>query len=126
MRVFLSRCAEGRVLVRVSIPRSIFVGATDKPFTSSHTDTAQFYGNEKEVGEAVRQSGLNRSNVFITTKVMNASGGMEKTYQSVLDSVKKIDGENGSVDLFLIHTPSGDKATRKEMWLALEKLSRGL
>lgn len=88
----------------------------------SHIDTAQFYGNEKEVGEAVRQSGLKRSDVFITTKVMYASGSVEKTYASILDSVKKIDGENGLVDLFLIHTASGGKAACKEMWLALEEL----
>jgi len=89
---------------------------------SSHIDTAQFYGNEKEVGEAVRLSDLKRSAVFITTKVMYASGSVDKTYESVLGSVKKIDGENGLVDLFLIHTASGGMAARKEMWLALEKL----
>lgn len=94
----------------------------DKLINSSHIDTAQFYGNEKEVGEAVRQSGLKRSDVFITTKVLSASGSVDKTYESVLDSVKKIDGENGLVDLFLIHTARGGKAARKEMWLALEKL----
>jgi diketogulonate reductase-like aldo/keto reductase len=89
---------------------------------SSHIDTAQFYGNEKEVGEAVRQSDLKRSDVFITTKVMYASGSVDKTYESVLGSVKKIDGENGLVDLFLIHTARGGMVARKEMWLALEKL----
>jgi diketogulonate reductase-like aldo/keto reductase len=98
------------------------VGALINLSTSSHIDTAQVYSNEKEVGEAVRQSGLKRSEVFITTKVMSASGSLERTYQSVLDSVKKMDGENGLVDLFLIHTASGGKAARKEMWLALEKL----
>jgi diketogulonate reductase-like aldo/keto reductase len=40
----------------------------------------------------------------------------------VLDSVKKIDGENGMVDLFLIHSANCGKKDRKEMWLALEKL----
>jgi diketogulonate reductase-like aldo/keto reductase len=53
---------------------------------------------------------------------MYRAGSLEKTYQSVLNSVKDIDGDNGSVDLFLIHTASGGKAARKEMWLALEKL----
>jgi len=87
-----------------------------------HIDTAQFYGNEKEVGEAVRQSSFKRSDVFLTTKIISGAGSVEKTYNSVLNSVHKIDGENGYVDLFLIHTANGGKADRKEMWLALEKL----
>jgi diketogulonate reductase-like aldo/keto reductase len=88
-----------------------------------HIDTAQFYGNEKEVGEAVRQSGLKRESVFITTKIWSAKGSPEKTYQSLLDSVKTIEGtDDGAVDLFLIHQAHGGKAARKEMWLALEKL----
>ena len=53
---------------------------------------------------------------------MSSSGSVEKTYQSVLNSVHKIDGEKGYVDLFLIHTASGGAKSRKEMWLALEKL----
>jgi len=87
-----------------------------------HIDTAQFYGNEKEVGEAVRQSGMKRSDIFLTTKIISGAGSVEKTYNSVLNSVHKIDGEDGYVDLFLIHTANGGKADRKEMWLALEKL----
>jgi diketogulonate reductase-like aldo/keto reductase len=69
--------------------------AADTLTLSSHIDTTQFYGNEEEVGEAVRQSGLKRSDIFITTKVMSTSGSLDKTYESVLNSVKKIDGENG-------------------------------
>jgi diketogulonate reductase-like aldo/keto reductase len=53
---------------------------------------------------------------------MYRAGSLEKTYQSVLKSVREIDGGDGSVDLFLIHTATGGKAARKEMWLALEKL----
>jgi len=87
-----------------------------------HIDTAQYYGNEKEVGEAVRKSGLKRSDVFITTKIISSAGSVEKTYESLVDSVRKIDGEDGYVDLFLIHTSSGTSKGRKEMWLALEQL----
>ena len=87
-----------------------------------HIDSAQFYNNEAEMGEAVRQSGIPRNEVFLTTKVMSAGGSPESTYKKCLDSVKKIDGEEGYVDLFLIHTPSGGPAARKEMWQALEKL----
>jgi diketogulonate reductase-like aldo/keto reductase len=88
-----------------------------------HVDTAQFYRNEAEVGEAVRRSGLPRSDVFITTKILAAGGSVEKSYQKCVDSVQKIDpGENGFVDLFLIHSPNAGEEKRKEMWLALERL----
>ena len=82
----------------------------------------RYYANEKEVGEAVRESGLKRSDVFITTKILIAAGSVEKSYEKVLESVHKIDGKDGYVDLFLIHTASGGSKARKEMWLALEKL----
>ena len=88
-----------------------------------HIDSAQFYRNESEMGEAVRQSGIPRSEVFLTTKVLSSGGQLEKTYQKCLDSVKSIDpSEDGYVDLFLIHSPSSGSAGRKEMWQALERL----
>ena len=87
-----------------------------------HIDSAQFYRNETEMGEAARQSGIPRNDIFLTTKIMIAGGSPEKTYKKCLDSVNKIDGENGYVDLFLIHTPSGGPAAVKEMYQALEKL----
>jgi diketogulonate reductase-like aldo/keto reductase len=87
-----------------------------------HIDTAQDYGNEKEVGEAFRQSGLKRSEVFITTKIAYHKGSVEDTYQCVLDSARAIDGEDGLVDLFLVHTADIGLAGRREVWLALEKL----
>jgi diketogulonate reductase-like aldo/keto reductase len=85
-------------------------------------DVCRYYANEKEVGEAVRQSGLKRSEVFITTKILSAAGSVDKTYQKLIESVNKIDGEDGYVDLFLIHTASGGSKNRKEIYQALEKL----
>lgn len=87
-----------------------------------HIDTAQFYRNESEVGQAVRQSGIPRKDVFITTKILSAGGSPEATYKKCRESVTKIDGEEGYVDLFLIHSPSGGRAGRKEMWQALERM----
>ncbi|MCJ1286773.1 hypothetical protein MMC26_006119 [Xylographa opegraphella] len=88
-----------------------------------HIDTAQYYQNETEVGTALRQSGLRREDVFLTTKILAAAGSPEKTYQRCVDSVAKIDpGDGGFVDLFLIHSPSGGKSKRQEMWGALERL----
>jgi diketogulonate reductase-like aldo/keto reductase len=70
----------------------------------------------------VRRSGLKRSDIFITTKIISAEGSIDETYAKVLESVHKIDGKDGYVDLFLIHTASGGSKARKEMWHALEKL----
>lgn len=88
-----------------------------------HIDTAQFYANETQVGEAVQQSGLKRSDIFLTTKILGAGGSVQKSYAKCLASVEKLDpGKDGYVDLFLIHAASGGAAKRKEMWLALEQL----
>jgi diketogulonate reductase-like aldo/keto reductase len=89
-----------------------------------HIDTAQDYDNEPEVGvgRALRQSGLRRADVFITTKILTAGGSYAKSVQKCLDSVAKIDGKDGYVDCFLIHSPNGGKAVRAEIWQALEKL----
>ncbi|EEP79556.1 conserved hypothetical protein [Uncinocarpus reesii 1704] len=87
-----------------------------------HIDTAQFYGNEAEVGEAIRNSGLDRKDIFVTTKIIAPAGSPEETYEKVLESVRKIGGQDGYVDLFLIHSPSAGAAKRKQMWLALERL----
>ena len=88
-----------------------------------HIDSAQYYRNETEMGEAVRQSGLKRSEVFLTTKILAAAGSVEKSYQKCLNSVNQIDpGDQGYVDLFLIHSPSSGREKRKEMWAALERL----
>jgi diketogulonate reductase-like aldo/keto reductase len=89
-----------------------------------HIDTAQFYGNEAEVGAALQQSNLPRSSVFITTKILSAAGSVEKSYQKCLDSVRKLDprGDDGYVDQFLIHSPNAGAKVRKELWQALERL----
>jgi diketogulonate reductase-like aldo/keto reductase len=87
-----------------------------------HIDSAQLYRNEAQVGEALRQSKVGRGDVFVTTKVGQARGDPEATYANVLDSVRKIGGEDGYVDLFLVHTPRFGAQVRKELWLALERL----
>ena len=89
-----------------------------------HIDTAQDYDNDPEagVGQAVRQSGLRRSDVFITTKILTAGGSYAKSLRKGLDSVEKIDGTDGYVDCLLIHSPNGGKETRTEIWQALEML----
>lgn len=86
-----------------------------------HIDTAQYYANELEVGQAVRDSGIPREHIYVTTKIMNpVDDSVEATLASVRASVDKIG--LGYVDLFLIHSPSSGPAGRKIMWTALEKL----
>lgn len=89
-----------------------------------HIDTAQYYQNEAEVGDAIRQSGLARGDVFVTTKVLTPGDTVDATYASCLESVEKIGGRDGDsyVDCFLIHSPNVGEAKRREMWLALERL----
>ncbi|KAI7976429.1 hypothetical protein EIK77_000886 [Talaromyces pinophilus] len=89
-----------------------------------HIDSAQFYGNEKEVGEAFRQSGLKRDEVFITTKIMSPGGSPQATYEKIVESIDKISGgdKDGFVDLFLIHSAKSGTSGRKELWQALERV----
>lgn len=87
-----------------------------------HIDTAQVYGNEAEVGKAVRDSGLKREDIFVTSKVLTPGDDAASTYQKVLESVKKIDGEDGYLDLMLIHNNTAGPEGVKKMWQAMEKL----
>lgn len=87
-----------------------------------HIDTAQVYGNEAEVGKAVRDSGLKRSEIFVTSKILFPGDDAEATYQSVLGSIKKIDGDDGYLDLMLIHNSTSGPEGVQKMWQAMEKL----
>lgn len=84
-------------------------------------DSAQFYANEELVAQAVSASRVPRKELFLTTKQLSPSGGVDGTYATVVESVKKLGGESGYVDLFLIHTASGGSAARKTLWQALER-----
>lgn len=86
-----------------------------------HIDTAQYYANEEQVGQALKESGLKREEVYLTTKILSPGNDVESTYKSVLESVEKLSGKDGYVDLFLIHSPNAGPEKRKLMWLALEK-----
>ncbi|KYK60057.1 aldo-keto reductase [Drechmeria coniospora] len=87
-----------------------------------HIDSAQLYRNESEVGAAMLQSPVEREAVFLTTKMLHATGDAEKTYASALDSVRKLGGDSGYVDLFLVHVPGRSREAREELWKALERL----
>lgn len=83
-----------------------------------HIDTAAFYGNEKEVGSAVRESGIERDKIFVTTKLWNDDHGYERAIRAFNESYKKLN--IGPVDLYLIHWP--EPGLRKDSWRALETL----
>ena len=82
-------------------------------------DTAQCYGNETEVGRAVKNSGMKREDLFITTKIWGT-----RRYNDTFHSIQKsLDRLDTYIDLLLIHEPSGDY---KEIYVALEdSLSTG-
>lgn len=83
-----------------------------------HVDTARVYGNEADVGAAVRESGLPRSEVFVTTKLWNEDQGFDSALRAFDASLERLGLEQ--VDLFLLHWPVPDK--RLESWRALERL----
>lgn len=69
-----------------------------------HIDTAQYYGNEHEVGLAVKNSGIPRNKIFITSKTQTS--GYHATQRSILQSLKAFDLDY--IDMMIIHWPSGD------------------
>ncbi|KAG9084935.1 hypothetical protein FS749_004815 [Ceratobasidium sp. UAMH 11750] len=82
-----------------------------------HIDSAQMYRNEEAVGKAVKESGLKREDVFITTKCASRSHGYEKTLAGVDESLAKFGFDY--VDLFLIHDPLSGPKKRLETYQAL-------
>ncbi|KRM72045.1 aldo/keto reductase [Lacticaseibacillus brantae] len=82
-------------------------------------DTAQAYGNEAEVGEAIKESGVDRQDLFITTKVWISSAGYDATLAAFHSSLDKL--QLDYLDLYLIHQPYGDVYGS---WRALEELKQ--
>lgn len=87
-----------------------------------HIDTATMYGNEGEVGRALTSSGIDRRDVFITTKLPSGGAGRER---ATIDASLRALGTD-HVDLWLVHWPPGGRA-RPEVWRELlEARDRGL
>ncbi|MEH7011856.1 aldo/keto reductase [Neobacillus niacini] len=83
-------------------------------------DTAAVYKNEEGVGQAIKESGVAREELFITTKVWNADQGYDSTLQAFETSLGKLGLDY--IDLYLIHWPV--KGKYNDTWKALEKLYR--
>lgn len=82
-----------------------------------HFDTAQAYFNESEIGEAIKESGIAREELFITTKVWVSSYGYEETKKAFQESLDKL--QTDYVDLYLLHQCMGDVYST---WRAVEDL----
>lgn len=87
-----------------------------------HIDTAQMYGNEKGVGDAVAASGLPRDEVFVTTKLNNNNHAPERALASIDRSLEELGLEH--VDLFLVHWPLATVSDVVETWRAMEEIYR--
>jgi 2,5-diketo-D-gluconate reductase A len=85
-----------------------------------HIDTAQGYGNEEGVGQAIRESGLARDEVFVTTKLINNRHGHDEAIAALDESLGKLGLDH--VDLYLIHWPRPHADRYVETWRAFEKI----
>lgn len=88
-----------------------------------HIDTAEMYGNEQGVGEAVRESGIPREQIFVTSKLNNGFHAPEAAAQAFGRTLDTLD--IGYVDLFLIHWPLPEVLDYVATWKALEELYAG-
>jgi diketogulonate reductase-like aldo/keto reductase len=83
-----------------------------------HIDTARAYGNEADVGAAVRDSGIPRADIFVTTKLWNTDQGYDEALRAFDGSIKRLGLDY--IDLYLIHWPVA--GTRLDSWRALERI----
>jgi 2,5-diketo-D-gluconate reductase A len=88
-----------------------------------HIDTAEMYGNEKEVGEAIRRSGLDRAEVFVTSKLNNNKHARDDALKAFDQTMDDLGLEY--LDLFLVHWPlPGIEVDYVETWQAMEEIYR--
>jgi len=85
-----------------------------------HIDTAAIYGNEEGVGDALANSGIDRPELFVTTKLWNDNQGTQSAYDAFDESLEKLGLEY--VDLYLIHWPAPANDKYVEAWKALEQI----
>ena len=86
-----------------------------------HLDTAMIYGNETGVGAAIAESGIDRDELFVTTKLWNSDQGTQSALDAFDLSLAKLGLDY--VDLYLIHWPSAHRGKYVESWKALEQIA---
>lgn len=86
-----------------------------------HIDTAEMYGNEKQVGEAIRESGIDRGDIFVTSKLNNGFHAREDALRAFDQSLEDLGFEY--LDLFLIHWPMPDVGDYVDTWKAMEEIA---
>jgi diketogulonate reductase-like aldo/keto reductase len=87
-----------------------------------HIDTAAAYRNEGAVGQAIHAAGLERDDVFVTTKCFNDNHGFEQAKHALRDSLDRLEMEH--VDLYLIHWPVPSQDKYVETWKAFIELQQ--
>ena len=104
------------------VPDDVVVDATLKALEVGyrHIDTACVYENERGVGEALRRSGLDRDDVFVTTKVWNTDQGYDQTLRAFDTSTGLLGIDE--VDLYLVHWPTPARDLYLDSWRALIRL----
>ncbi len=85
-----------------------------------HIDTAAVYKNEEGVGKGIVASGIDRGDIFLTTKVWNEDQGFDETLKAMDASLKRLGTDY--VDLYLIHWPSAFRGKYIETWKAMIRL----
>jgi len=86
-----------------------------------HIDTARIYDNEEDVGRAIRESGVPREEIFVTTKLWNSDHGYDRALRACDASLRRLGLE--WVDLYLVHWPVAH--ARRETWRAMVELKAG-
>lgn len=105
---------------KIPAPQTAEAVATALDAGYRHIDTAAFYENEQGVAEGIRRSGVDRSDVFVTTKVWWTENGYDSTLRSFDASLQRLGFD--TVDLFLIHWPAPASDRYVETWRALERI----
>lgn len=82
-----------------------------------HIDTAALYGNEKGIGEALKESGVPREEIFLVSKIWNDDQGYEKTKKAFYESLERL--QTDYLDMYLIHWPL---KLSVDTWRAMEEL----
>lgn len=88
----------------------------------NHIDTANLYGNEDQVGKAIKDSGIKRESIFVTTKIMvkDIQLGKDGIMKSISNSLDKIGTDY--LDLVLFHAPEDDDSKLIQSWTILENI----